>query len=286
MKQLSLNLLHPDRSDITYRTLTFNDGEPHIWLEDFDRKAKVAVRCRVSNPADLFMLMQVGDILRRQGVRFTLDITYLMSMRMDRVISFGEAFSLRLVADCINSLGAYRVRVLEPHSDRAVQEIQGSRAVGGISLKPGLVWDSDIIVHPDAGAAERYSRDAHPKIVALKKRDVTTGRILSLELQDGADEVVNSVTTKYPQAQFLVIDDLCDGGGTFVRLAQLLGARYPDRQRRIFVTHIVNAQGIRALADNYHQVTFTNSFRDWRHADGLALPDNVTVVDIDREWSV
>ena len=41
MKQLTLNLLHPDRSDIGYRTMTFNDGEPHIWIDEFDRKARL-----------------------------------------------------------------------------------------------------------------------------------------------------------------------------------------------------------------------------------------------------
>lgn len=56
MKQLTLNLLHSDRSDIGYRTMTFNDGEPHIWIDEFDRKSEVLVRCRIASPADLFPL--------------------------------------------------------------------------------------------------------------------------------------------------------------------------------------------------------------------------------------
>ena len=283
MKQLTLNLLHPDRSDIGYRTLTFNDGEPHIWIDDFDRKSDVLVRCRVSNPGDLFLLMQIGDVLHRQGIVFDLDIAYLMSMRMDRVISYGEAFSLGIVADIINRLGARKVQVLEPHSERTDREIHNCWARCGINMKPGLVWDTDIIVHPDAGAAERYSRDAHPKIIAHKKRDLSTGKILSLELQDDADEVVNDIVGRHPQAQFLVIDDLCDGGGTFAAVAELLRNHYPDRQRRIFVTHMVNPKGIQVLADNYHQVTITNSYCDWRTAMP-DMPKNVAVVDVDKNW--
>lgn len=283
MKQLTLNLLHPDRSDIGYRTLTFNDGEPHIWIEDFDRKSDVLVRCRVSSPNDLFLLMQIGDVLKRQGIVFDLDIAYLMSMRMDRVISYGEAFSLGIVADVINRLGARKVQVLEPHSERTDREIHNCWARCGINMKPGLVWDTDIIVHPDAGAAERYSRDAHPKIIAHKKRDLSTGKILSLELQDDADEVVNDIVGHHPQAQFLVIDDLCDGGGTFAAVAELLRNHYPDRQRRIFVTHMVNPKGIQVLADNYHQVTITNSYCDWRTVMP-DMPKNVAVVDVDKNW--
>lgn len=38
-------------------------GEPHIVLKEINRKDDVAVVCRVANPTDLFILMQVGDIL-------------------------------------------------------------------------------------------------------------------------------------------------------------------------------------------------------------------------------
>lgn len=279
MKKLTLNLLHPDRSDIGYRTMTFNDGEPHIWIDEFDRKSYVAVLCRVSNPADLFILMQVGDVLRRQGVEFTLRITYLMSMRMDRVISFGEAFSLKLVADIINGLGADKVAVLEPHSGRTDREIHNMVPVCGINHSPGIVHDNDIIVHPDAGAAERYEHDDHLKIIASKKRDLTNGKIIALDLQDDADEIVRA----NPDRPFLVVDDLCDGGGTFAWLAQVLKERYPDRQRRIFITHMVNIKGIGVLADNYDEVIFTNSFRDWKAEMGQ-LPENVRQIDIDKDW--
>lgn len=40
------------------------------------------------------------------------------------------------------------------------------------------------------------------------------------------------------------IDDLCDGGGTFKGIAQLLGFHYPDRERTIYVTHMVNPKVI------------------------------------------
>ena len=73
-----------------YRVIQFPDGEPHIILENIDRKDDLSVTCRVCNPTDLFILMQVGDILNRQGVSFILHITYLMSMRMDRVMSYDE----------------------------------------------------------------------------------------------------------------------------------------------------------------------------------------------------
>lgn len=88
-----LNLIRPEKSDIKFKIITFPDGEPHIKLKGINRKDKVIVVCRITSPKDLFILLQIGDILNRHEVTFALHIYYLMSMRMDRVISFNETYS-------------------------------------------------------------------------------------------------------------------------------------------------------------------------------------------------
>lgn len=66
-------------------------------------------------------------------------------------------------------------------------------------------------------------------------------------------------------------------GGTFKGIAQLLGFHYPDRERTIYVTHMVNPKGITTLSENYKEVYFTNSYKDWNKE---TLPDNVKVIEI------
>ena len=117
-----LNLIRPEKSDVKYEVIQFPDGEPHIVLNGIDRKDDLTVVCRICNPTDLFILMQVGDILNRQGILFGLDIVYLMSMRMDRVISYDESFSLSIVTQVINDMFPQAVHVLEPHSHK-VQDL-------------------------------------------------------------------------------------------------------------------------------------------------------------------
>lgn len=75
----------------------------------------------------------------------------------------------------------------------------------------------------------------------------------------------------------VVIDDLCDGGGTFKGIAQLLESHYPNRDRVIYVTHMVNPKGIATLSENYKEVYFTNSYRDWEQE---VLPNNVKVIKV------
>lgn len=110
----NINLLDSYNSEVKYELTTFPDGEPHIkFLEDIDRKDSYNVVCRITNPTELFVVMQVGHILKRQGVLFNLTILYLMSMRMDRVINFNEAFTLEIVANMINSFNAEHVYILK-----------------------------------------------------------------------------------------------------------------------------------------------------------------------------
>ena len=52
-----------------YKVITFPDGEVHLELDELDRKDEVEVKCRVTNGNDLFLLMQLSDILKRQCIK-------------------------------------------------------------------------------------------------------------------------------------------------------------------------------------------------------------------------
>ena len=111
-----ISLINIDDSEVKYVRTVFPDGETHIkFTTDIDRKKEYRVICRITNPTDLFELMQVGNILNRLSVYWELDILYLMGMRMDRVISFNEAFSLEVVANMINSLNISKIGIYHPH---------------------------------------------------------------------------------------------------------------------------------------------------------------------------
>lgn len=114
-----LNLINLDKSEIKYNLTRFPDGEPQISFSDeFDRKDSVKVIYRITSAEELFILTQVGDILDRQEIEWDLFITYLMSMRMDRVMDFNRPFSLKIVCSILNTMNYRYVTVLEPHSDR------------------------------------------------------------------------------------------------------------------------------------------------------------------------
>ncbi len=267
----TLNLIAVQKSDIKYTISKFPDGEVQLVLGNFSRKDTVLVKCRITNAEELFLVKQAFDIFDRCEVEYDVFISYLMGMRMDRVMDFNRPFSLKIVTDILKSSNARRFFVLEPHSIRTMHLL-------GIHGRPlpqhilELLTQDYTFVMPDAGAVERYEDAILPDdsiVHCSKVRDLATGKILRIAVDNP-----EAISDK----PMLIIDDLCDGGGTFAGVAAAIREINPDAQIDIAVTHMVNPKGIETLSKNFHHVWFTNSYKDWE-----SLPENVTMVDVFSE---
>ena len=265
-----LNLVHLEDSDIKYSISRFPDGEVQISLEDFSHKEQIKVQCRITNAEDLFILMQVLDILDRHEVSYVLSIYYLMGMRMDRVMNFNRPFTLKIVLNSLKNCNADNIEILEPHSD-----IYYDYRFGGkftelyIENSPSNnVWNGFQMVLPDVGAKKRYDfQYVGTALTCSKVRDLTTGKILEIKIDNP-----EAISDK----PLLILDDLCDGGDTFCGIAKAFNSLGISKERlNIAVTHMVNPKGIKNLSENFNHVWFTNSYEDWEN-----LPENVTMLKV------
>lgn len=265
-----LNLVNLEKSDIKYTLSRFPDGEVQISLGDFSHKDQICVKCRITNAEELFIVTQVLDILDRHDVYYNVDIFYLMGMRMDRVMDFNRPFTLKIVMDMLWHYNASSIRVLEPHSE--VYYRLNPRAEELFISTKGLPtnWVNCQIVYPDKGASERYSFHYSmdlPVIQCSKERNVSTGKITSIKIDNPQD---------IKDKPLLIIDDLCDGGGTFCGIAECFKKiGIPKDRLNISVVHMVNPKGIENLSKNFNHVWFTNSYKDWEN-----LPENVTMIKV------
>ena len=268
---LTLNLINKNKSDVSYDIIHFPDGEVHVRLGEINRKDNVKVMCRITNSEDLFILMQVGDILNRQEIEWKLFIYYLMSMRMDRVISFNESYSLKIVAYIINSLHPTSVKIAHPHSIKTINLINYSYS----TLQPPKFEEYRFhnnyqICFPDKGAYERYGLHYHSlnePLIGNKNRNLDTGKIESITIQN-PESYVDGCTVA-------VVDDLCDSGGTLLGIAEELRKINKNVRLEVSVVHMVNRKGLENLSKTYDKVIFTNSYKDWKD-----LPNNCEIIDI------
>lgn len=255
MKKIDLTNL--ENSEVKYRIDRFPDGEVQFVLtEELNRKEAYTVECHITNAEELFILLQVGDILDRQGVVWNLYIYYLMGMRMDRVMSFERPFTLHIIAKQISQMGYDQCFVYTAHSERTMREIRNCKSIECNPYQFVMGIDKDIdIVFPDKGAVERYGADADDEVYFEKERDIETGRIKSFKLVN-EDEITKG-------KHFLFFDDLCDAGGTFLGELKILKEKYPDAKFDIRVAHIVNVVGLDNLCKNFDTVYTTESYRYW-----------------------
>ena len=274
---MKLNLINIEDSDIKYTIFSFPDGEKQISIDsEIDRKKEIMVICRITNAEELFILMQVNDILSRHEVKWFLYITYLMSMRMDRVMDFNRPFSLKIVSNILKNFSCYDAEVLEPHSDKTV-DLMGSYGNYFLCTSDCDYYfpEDSTIIYPDEGSRERYqgflNNGFYKKrgmITFNKKRNLKTGKIESFEI-----DYIN-LTSK----NFVFVDDLCDGGGTFMGELKVLKEKYPDGKFTLIVCHAVNEQGLRKVLDKFDKVITSNSYKDW---DKIIKSDKLIV---EKAW--
>jgi len=268
-----IDLISLEKSEVKYRIDRFPDGEVQfVFTEELDRKEDYTVDCRITNAEELFILLQIGDILDRQGVNWVLFIHYLMGMRMDRVMSFERPFTLRIVAKMISQMGYEKCYVYTAHSVRTILEI---RECVSLDMNPYRFlldnFDSKIeVVFPDHGAMTRYDGKESEEIYFEKKRDLETGKIKSFILKNQDKIKIGK--------HFLFYDDLCDAGGTFLGELSVMKELYPEAQFDIKVTHIVNEVGFDNLCKNFDKVYATESYRDWSKVAAEKGYDNFIVV--------
>lgn len=143
----------------------------------------------------------------------TLLIDYLPYSRMDRPAKGCKEFSLRVLADLINSCHFSRVVIAEPHSDVSTALIRNSEPFYVAPTIAERFRGAVDFVFPDAGAEKRYSPffTGCNQLIGVKQRDFSTGRIERLDVYGWRHSGVA-----------VIIDDLCSYGGTFKRAGNSL----------------------------------------------------------------
>jgi ribose-phosphate pyrophosphokinase len=105
-------------------------------------------------------------------------------------------------------------------------------------------------VSPDAGSEKKIERIAKKlglnKIIkASKVRDTKTGKIKETKLHIDFEFNIHDL--------YIVIDDICDGGRTFIELAKVLKT-YCIQDINLFVTHGIFSNGLDELFEYYKKI--------------------------------
>ncbi len=231
----------------------FPDTQPHVNIPGITEDDEVKVICSLTNTGKLLQLLETANALDNLfAKKKILVIPYLMAARYDRLMLPGDSIDLKVVADLINYCGFEKVYLYDVHSDAALLLIKNVIGITNKNLVEQYNMPDAVLICPDAGAAKKvgkyfgWNRNIKDIIYCSKNRDLANGQ-LTLEVLE-PQECVNR--------NCVIIDDLCDGGGTFLAIAQ----KIQPAHLTLIVTHGIFSKGFTELEKCFQQIIVSDSF--------------------------
>jgi ribose-phosphate pyrophosphokinase len=271
-----LNLVYPEKSDIKFKISKFPDGQQSITLDmieaDLPNKITVSIASRFNSFLDLELIIAANQALREFSYveNVKLNIPYFLGARSDRKFGDGTSNYLKtVICPIINAQKFSRVTVLDPHSDVLEACLDNYHKHNNYRLVKDALTAIDnkndaqeriCLVSPDAGAYKKIFDVAkefgiNNIITANKVRDIKTGQIVKTE-------VPNLPININEDLKYVIIDDICDGGRTFIELAKAIKEQRPTAKIYLVVTHGIFSSGYAQLGEYFEQIYCTNSIKD------------------------
>jgi ribose-phosphate pyrophosphokinase len=275
---ITLDLVNHSKSDIKYRISKFPDGQQTLDISSIPylRCDKVEIKSRLNTFLNLEIIICAVQSLRNSGVS-TIDlyVPYFIGGRSDRKFQPGGVnYIKQVISPIINSLNFNKVTVIDPHSDVLEACINNFEKLNNFSLVKFSLSEIDnkdgaqnriTLVSPDAGAYKKVfdvAKEFNIKniITATKVRDLITGNIIKTEVP---------VTVHDAGKTFVIVDDICDGGRTFIEIAKAIHtitgiSSVTTEPTKIYlvVTHGIFSAGFKELNKHFDGIFSTNSYVD------------------------
>jgi ribose-phosphate pyrophosphokinase len=270
---ITIDLTKPDHiSGVTISR--FPDGQQNVKItRHLSGSYPVLIKSRFTSFKDLELIICTVKSLRRLEVeKICLYIPYLLGARSDRQFSLNEnSYLVDVIAPILNAQNFHKVFTLDVHSHVAAACINNLTNLDNTTFVKNVSYSiygdrfkintSSILISPDAGASH--------KIYNLAKQIEYTGDIITCSKERDTEGNLTKVNVPYQntdfrEKDFIIIDDICDGGATFINIAKHLNNGDFSTKPKVYliVTHGIFSKGFSELSKYFDGIYCTNSYRD------------------------
>src|ERR687897_1911945 len=241
-------------------TERFSDGEFNFQIGENVRGSDVFIVQPTCPPTDehvMELLIMLDAFRRSSAERVTAVIPYYGYGRSDKKDRPRVPISARLVANLITVAGADRVLTIDLHAaqiqgffDIPVDHLYAAPVMIGYYQEHAL--PNLTVVAPDTGGAERaraYAKRLDAELALCDKR----------REKANVAEVMNVVGDVRGRS-CLIVDDMCDTGGSLTKVAKALKEAGADSIHACFTHAVLSGRACEALAkSDIEQVVTTNT---------------------------
>jgi ribose-phosphate pyrophosphokinase len=255
---MNYTIHYPEDAGKKFEMFRYPAGEVQVRFtpEQLDEMAgadEIHIFARIKD-GEIMGLAMLKDALRLSYIPVKLFLPYLPYSRADRAFTDGDCFGLHVFADLLNRLDFDQVITLDAHSSIAEVEIDNLLNVSAYPFILECVGEDTGILLPDKGSTKRYP--IRTNLVAEKNRDVSTGKLTGF--------TVPSKDAFGKTKSILLVDDICDGGGTFIGIAEAM--KDYGIELNLYVTHGIFSRGLTWLFSRFNKIYTTDSFGTSIHA--------------------
>ncbi|RFS15701.1 ribose-phosphate diphosphokinase [Emticicia sp. C21] len=246
---------------ISFEAFTFAGGEPHIKIKsDFAITEQVVISHRLNSFNDLGLLCVAVDALKRMKVKeINAFIPYFPAARQDRVMVGGEPLTVKVYADIINALQLSKVTVFDPHSEVTPALLNNCEVIPNHTfIKKAIehIGETPLLISPDGGALKKIYKVSEylggvEVVECSKSRDVKTGKLSGFKVY--ADDLQGR--------DCMIVDDICDGGATFIGLAEELKKKNAGKLY-LAISHGIFSKGFANLTQHFEKIFTTDSVKN------------------------
>lgn len=247
-------------NNIDYNFFTFSGGEPHIKIiSELENVAEVTITHRIQSFNDIGTLLLATNALKNIGVqKLHVVLPYFPAARQDRLMVSGEPLSVKVYADIINAQNFESVTVFDPHSEVTPALLNNCKVIDNHTFIEQIIQqlsDDLLLISPDGGALKKIYKVAtylqnYEVIECSKIRNVKTGQLTGFKVY----------TDDLQGKDCLIVDDICDGGGTFLGLAKELKAKNSGNLY-LAISHGIFSKGFEELEKHFTKIFTTDSFK-------------------------
>jgi len=243
----------PTCKQIELSITKFPAGESHIVLDVDSITGTTDIIWEYQNDEELFHITCIKELLDSVNVSVNLVVPYLPHSRMDRSMTKDTAFTLHTLFTVLNAFNFASITTYDIHSDSCGKYVVNFPQEELISLSDVNITSSDILISPDKGSRKKILQVAKKYnvtdiIYCDKLRDVKTGNIV--------DTVVPEI--EVDDCRLVIVDDIVDGGRTFIEIAKKVRELYPLNELVLYSTHGIYSKGKDILLEYFDGVYCAN----------------------------
>lgn len=204
--------------------------------------------------AELFHIAQLRALLNTlvPDATVILNVPYFPYARQDKEIDNESTFALRIICDYLKSMNFTKVITYDVHNPELTKQLlpnlYNETPEYYITHIPNLV-NADLIVFPDKGAEKRYAHLTGLTCITMQKvRNQLTGDLSMSGFTYGDEVSYKDQELSLNGKTLLIVDDLADGGGTFILAAQEL-KKLGAKEVNLFTSHGLYTKGLTPLRE-------------------------------------